>query len=385
MYPTQKIVVTCAPGISSYLANEVKTLGLPVKRVNKLNVETYGNLVDAMSLNLNLRTGNRVLYQINGFKVINADELYRKCIEIKWEEYIKTEGYFRVDSFVLNKTITDPRFASLRVKDAIADRFYRKFGKRPDSGKHRDALVISIHWIGDDCAVYIDTSGETLSKHGYRKIPLNAPMAESLAAGIIMAIGWSGRNDFVNPMCGSGTLAIEAALIATNSVPGTLRKNFSFMHLKKWDAKKWVKLINDARESEKTPEGFRIIATDHDQEAILAAQKNAEFAGVRSLIEFETCDFKATPIGPDSGVILLNPEYGERLGDSLKLENTYRDIGDFFKQKCQGHTGYIFTGNLSLAKKVGLRTQSRTTFYNGKIECRLLEYQLYQGSLKKGQ
>ncbi len=384
MYPSQKIVITCAPEISSYLANEVKTLGLPVKRENKLSVETYGNLSDALLLNLHLRTGNRVLYQITGFKVKNADELYGKCREIKWEEYIKIEGYFRVDSFVLNETITDPRFASLRVKDAIADRFIRKFGKRPDSGKHRDALAIAIHWIGEDCAVYIDTSGETLSKHGYRKIPLNAPMAESLASGVIMAIGWNGQFDFINPMCGSGTLAIEAAMIATNKVPGTLRKNFSFMHLKKWDAKKWDKLVNDARANEKTPEGLRIIATDHDKEAILAAQKNAEFAGVKSLIEFETCDFKATPIGPEPGVIVLNPEYGERLGDSLKLENTYHDIGNFFKQKCQGHTGYIFTGNLNLAKKVGLRTQSRTAFYNGKIECRLLEYQLYQGSLKKG-
>ena len=384
MYSTRKIVVTCAPAISSYLANEVKSLGLPISKVNKLNVETYGDLVDAMRLNLNLRTGNRVLFQIRGFEVINADELYRKCRELKWEEYIKTDGYFRVDSFVLNKTITDPRFASLRVKDAIADRFMRKFGKRPDSGKHRDALGINIHWIGEDCAVYIDTSGETLSKHGYRKIPLNAPMAESLASGVIMAIGWNGQNDFVNPMCGSGTLAIEAALIAINRVPGSLRKNFSFMHLKKWDSNKWLKLTNDAKKSEKTAGEFRIIATDHNQDAILAAKKNAEIAGVKSLIEFETCDFKATPIDSNSGVILLNPEYGERLGDSLKLEKTYRDIGDFFKQKCQGNTGYIFTGNLNLVKKVGLRTQSRTTFFNGKIECRLLEYQLYEGSLKKG-
>ena len=184
-------------------------------------------------------------------------------------------------------------------------------------------------------------------------------------------------------MCGSGTLAIEAALIALDRAPGLLRSNYGFMHLKGFDESSWKTLRRKIRAEAKDRLDGRIIATDISQQAVEAAKKNAMTAGVDRFIEFGVCDFSETPVPTNGGVVILNPEYGERLGEIEKLKETYRKIGDFFKKKCQGYKGYVFTGNLDLAKKVGLRTKRRIPFYNGPIECRLLEYDLYEGSRKE--
>jgi putative N6-adenine-specific DNA methylase len=211
-------------------------------------------------------------------------------------------------------------------------------------------------------------------------IPLKAPMQETLAAAVVLASAWVGSGNFINPMCGSGTLAIEAALIALGRAPGLLRSNYGFMHLKGFDESSWKVLRRKIRADSKDWLSGRIIATDIGQQAVEAAKKNAMTAGVDRFIEFGVCDFSQTPVPANGGVIILNPEYGERMGEIENLKETYGKIGDFFKKKCQGYKGYIFTGNLDLAKKVGLRTNRRITFFNGPIECRLLEYDLYEGS-----
>jgi putative N6-adenine-specific DNA methylase len=239
-----------------------------------------------------------------------------------------------------------------------------------------------VHWKDERCALYIDTSGEPLSKRGYRKIPLKAPLQETLASAMVMATGWHDNGHFINPMCGSGTLVIEAALIGLRKAPGVLRNNFCFMHLRGFDKTLWEHLRREASLlCKKTLQG-KVIATDISREAVYAARQNAMTAGVEQLIEFSTCDFADTPVPEGSGVVLLNPEYGERLGETDKLAGTYRGIGDFFKQKCRGYTGYVFTGNPGLAKKIGLRSKRKTQFFNSNIECRLLEYELYEGTKK---
>jgi putative N6-adenine-specific DNA methylase len=214
-------------------------------------------------------------------------------------------------------------------------------------------------------------------------IPLKAPMQETLSAAVVLATGWSGGRNFINPMCGSGTLAIEAALITLGRAPGLLRNNYGFMHLKGFDDSSWKALRRKIRAEAKDQLNGRIIATDISQQAIEAGKKNAMTAGVERFIEFGVCDFSETPVPGGGGMVILNPEYGERMGEIEKLTGIYRGIGDFFKKKCNGYTGYVFTGNLDLAKKVGLRTKRRILFYNGPIECRLLEYDLYEGSRKK--
>jgi putative N6-adenine-specific DNA methylase len=210
-------------------------------------------------------------------------------------------------------------------------------------------------------------------------------MRESLAAGVVMATGYDGTAPLVNPMCGSGTIAIEAALIAARRAPGLLRTNFGFTHLKCFDENLWRTIRNDAakegRKLAKKNRPARIIATDISPDAIVAAQKNAMTAGVEHLIDFSVCDFADTSIPDEKGIVVVNPEYGVRLGEIERLEDTYNRLGDFFKQKCPGWTCYIFTGNLALAKKVGLRTSRRTAFFNADIECRLLKYDMYEGRL----
>ncbi|MBC8145568.1 MAG: class I SAM-dependent RNA methyltransferase, partial [bacterium] len=202
------------------------------------------------------------------------------------------------------------------------------------------------------------------------------------AAAVILASKWDHDGNFVNPMCGSGTIAIEAALIALNRAPGLLRDNFGFMHLKGFDDERWRALRKDARSESRKKTAGRIIASDISADAVVATRKNATTAGVDHLIEFVTCDYSQTPVPDDGGVVLLNPEYGERLGVVEELAEVYRGIGDFFKQQCQGYTGYIFTANSTLAKLVGLRTKRKIPFYNTTLDCRLLEYELYSGTKK---
>jgi putative N6-adenine-specific DNA methylase len=207
-------------------------------------------------------------------------------------------------------------------------------------------------------------------------------MQETLAAAVIQATGWRGRGNFVNPMCGSGTLAIEAALAALEMAPGLLRKNFGFMHLKGFNRASWDRMLQEARARVKKSFRGKFVATDIDPKAIRTARQHAAAAGVDHLIEFSAGDYAETPIPEGPGVVILNPEYGERMGKIEQLKAVYRGIGDFFKKKCQGYTGYIFTGNLELAKKVGLKPKRRTPFFSSNIECRLLEYDLYEGSRK---
>ena len=378
-----RIVVTCAKGIPPFLKREVLSLGYPILSEGVAHIETEGSIEDTMRLNLFIRTGQRVLFLLEEFTVIDSDKLYEKVSRIEWEDYIPEDGYVCVTSSVETSTIKDSRFANLKCKDAIVDHIKVKRGYRPDSGPKRDRSVIHLYWRDELCQVYLDTSGEPLSRRGYRKIPLKAPMQETLAAAVILATDWSGDGNFTNPMCGSGTLAIEASLIALNKAPGLLRSNFGFMHLKGFDESSWDALRRKTRALSKKSLNGRIIATDISKAAVEAAKKNAATAGVDRLIEFGISDFSETPVPDGGGMVILNPEYGERLGEIEKLKETYKRVGDFFKKRCQGYMGYIFTGNFDLAKKVGLRTKRRTPFFNSNIECRLLEYDLYEGSRKR--
>ncbi|MEK6479661.1 class I SAM-dependent RNA methyltransferase [Catalinimonas sp. 4WD22] len=391
MKDTQTIVITCAPHVSKILAEEVKALGYPVKASSILEVTTEGSLHDCMYLNLHLRSAHRILYELKRFRTANADQLYHQLKSIAWDEYIPANSYFSVSSFVKNPTIRDTRFANLKVKDAIVDYLQDKYGRRPDSGPRQDRIVVFLHWKDRDAGIFLDTSGESIAKHGYRQVTVEAPMQEALAAAIIASTAWQPELPFVNPMCGSGTLAIEAALIKARKAPGLLRDNFAFMHLKTFDSSHWEKIRKEAeQEFKKTIANFtnqlaNIIATDQDPKAIAAARQNAARAGVAGLIRFEVADFRDTelpsPQAREEGkpVVVINPPYGERLGEEEQLLSLYQEMGDFFKQKCVGYWGYIFTGNLNLSKKVGLRTNRRLEFVNGKIESRLLEYELYTG------
>lgn len=377
-----KILINCPLRAVPFLKEEVLSLGFEIVSEGLTHVEILGTMADTMILNLSLRTAHRVLFYLDEFDAKTPDELYKNFKKIQWEDYLFEDGYISISSAVEHPMVNDSRFPNLKCKDAIVDRLRDIYGKRPDSGSERKGAMIYFHWKDNHCTVFFDTSGVTIAKRNYRKMPFLAPMQESLAATTLLAANWKGEGNFINPMCGSGTLAIEAAMIALNKAPGLLKDNYAFMHLKGYDDSVWQKIRTEIKSKSLKSFSGRIIATDISGEAIYAAKQNARTAGVDHLIEFAECDFRETEIPEGGGIVFLNPEYGERLGEELKLESVYKAIGDFFKQKCQGYTGNIFTGNFSLAKKIGLRTKRKIPFFNGTIDCRLLEFELYSGTKK---
>ena len=375
-----KVFITCKDRSVSYLEQEIRELGFFPVEVRRTGIEILASLEECMDLNLHLRTASHVLYEIKSFYLRNADDIYRRFKAIPWEDYLDVDGYFSVNSVAENESITTPLIVNVKVKDAIVDRFRELKGRRPDSGSDFSGLVIQVYWKETQAIVYLNTSGETLAKHGYRKIPGKAPMMEALAAATIFATEWNTRVPFINPMCGSGTLAIEAALIASKRYPGLYRKHYAFQHILGYQAETFLAKKKKLENKVIHDPGVTIIASDISLQAISFAQENAAFAGVDHMITFQTGDFAETEI-PEKprGVIFFNPEYGERLGDLGELEETYKRMGDFMKQNCAGYRGYIFTGNMDLAKKVGLKASRRIEFWNGTIDCRLLKYDMYAG------
>lgn len=378
------ILCTCPRDMPPILSAELTALGYSVLAVHPAGVEIRGSFEDCIRLNMHLRTAHRVLYRLGHFEAATPSDVYRQAKRIAWEDWIPVDGYMAVVSSVDTSSISNTQYANVKLKDAIVDRLRDRFGRRPDSGPRTDRTVVFLYWHGTTCMVYIDTSGASLSDRGYRLDPRKAPLRESLAAAIILSTTWDPTSpaSFVNPMCGSGTLAIEAAMMAASIAPGLLRTSYAFKHVIPYRHAMAEEHTEAARAAVHPPAGA-IVATDIDRASVLATRANAERAGVSEWIATQTCDFAETRLLDVPGVIVMNPEYGLRLGDTAELEGTYEAMGDWFKQHCEGWTGYIFTGNLDLAKKIGLRTSRRVPLWNADVECRLLGYELYAGS-KKG-
>jgi putative N6-adenine-specific DNA methylase len=379
---SQKVLITHALHTENALREELQQLGYKVIGRDRLNVSVNGSLKDTIHLNLKLRTAHRVLYHLSTFKAFDLGRLYKKIKSVDWTDIIPLKGYFSINSYSNQKDIRDNRIVNLKVKDAIADHFMEEVGSRPDSGKDSSQIALFVYWVDNTCSIYIDTSGESIAKHGYRLEGWKAPLSEALAASIIINAGWEVKSPFINPMCGSGTLAIEAALMASKRYPGLYRNNYGFMHIKGYDPEYYEGVKKEIEDLVNDRDLPQIIATDIHAGALRAAKANAQRAGVLDLIQFSRCKFQDTQMTGEGGIVIINPEYGERMGQVDQLKPIYKHIGDFFKNDCKGRTGYLFTGNPELAKSVGLRTKRKLPFMNAKIECRLLEYELYEGSRK---
>jgi len=397
------IIISCAKELSRWTEKEARSLGYGIVETTENTVVVRGSMRDVMSLNLNLRTAHRVLVPLLRAECRNIRDLYNLAKSIDWENILEANGYFSVSSIVHNMTIRDTRLPSLYTKDAIADRMREKTGRRPDSGGENIGAAVFVYWERDEILFYIDTTGEPLSKRGYRKIPGSAPMQETLAAACIMAMEWDCRKPFVFPMCGSGTPAIEAALMAIGRKPGLLKGHFAFQSIKGYDriipgekapkvaprqkfgatpAQIWKEMVTAAKDGEKKECPAKIIATDISPEAVDNAHSNAIAAGVSQHIVFKDCDFADSPIPEEEGFIFFNPEYGIRLGTTEDLSPVYERIGTFLSEKCRGWTGGLITGNPDLAKMVNLYWRNRVPFFNGPIDCRLF---IYPGCRTKGE
>ena len=397
------IIISCAKALSRWTEVEVRNLGYTPIEVTENTVVVRGEMRDVMNLNLRLRTAHRVLVPLLRTTCRNIRDLYDRVLSIDWENLIEADGYFSVSSVVHNHTIRDTRIPSLYTKDAIADRMREKCQRRPDSGGENIGAAVFVYWERDEVIIYLDTSGEPLSKRGYRKIPGSAPMQETLAAACLMAMEWNPETPFLSPMCGSGTPAIEAAMIAMNKAPGSLKGHFAFQSIKGYGRiipgekapvvaprqlagaspeQIWKEIILKAKSEERKDGIPPIVATDISPEAVENAHSNAIAAGVAQYISFKPCDFAETPIPQDSkGCVFFNPEYGIRLGDPVELAPIYERIGSFMAEKCAGWTGALITGNPDLAKCVNLYYRNRVQFFNGPIDCRLF---IYEGCRVKG-
>ena len=397
------IIISCAKELSRWTEVEVRDLGYEPIEVTENTVVVRGAMRDVMRLNLYLRTAHRVLVPLLRTTCRNIRDLYQAVYSIDWENHIEADGYFSVSSVVHNFTIRDTRIPSLYTKDAIVDRMRDKCQRRPNSGGENHGSAVFVYWERDEAIIYLDTSGEPLSKRGYRKIPGSAPMQETLAAACLMAMHWDGKTPFLSPMCGSGTPAIEAAMIAMNRAPGLLKGHFAFQSIKGYNRiipgesaplsaprqragvtpeQIWKDMVLEAKSREIKENLPRIVATDISPEAVENAHTNSIVAGVAQMIEFKACDFADSPVPQGKGCVFFNPEYGIRLGTFEELAPVYERIGRFMNEKCVGWTGGLITGNPDLARLVDLYYKTRVPFFNGPIDCRLF---IYPGCETKGQ
>lgn len=371
-----KLTAKTFSGLEPVLAKEIESIGGKNIEIGRRAVYFEGDLETIYKSNYCLRTALRILREIAAFQFNDVDQFYLRCKEVNWLKYFSVNQSFLVNSTVSRSNdFRNSMFASLKVKDAIADHFRNKKGNRPNVDTQNPEIFIHAHVNGNTCTLSLDSSGESLHKRGYRAIQGKAPLSEVLAAGMILLSGWNGTSDFIDPMCGSGTLPIEAAMIAQNIAPGRFRKEFAFENWPGYNAK----MFENIKASQQTkPFTKKIYASDISRENILAAQTNARRARVFSAIEFQVCDMKDLKIDGNNATIILNPPYGERMIQD-NLNALYSMIGERLKHQFAGNTAWILTASKDYLKQVGLKPAKKLQLYNGALECIYASYPLFTG------
>ena len=370
-----RFFTTCARGLETTLANELRQIGAGDIEPGRGGVAFAGDRTTLYKSNLWLRTAVRVLQPILDAKVHSADELYQAVQTIDWMQYLTLDHTFAVDCNVRDSRITPSLFAALRTKDAICDQFVARCGKRPSVNVDEPMVGLNLHIYRDHAILSLDSSGESLHKRGYRPILTKAPLNEALAAALVLRSDWDPTTPFIDPLCGSGSLPIEAAWIALRRPPGLTRKRFGFMGWMDFDVGLWTELRDEARRGVLKKLPAPILGFDIRRDAIGHSETNARAAGIGHLLSFERQDVgDFHPPDGEPGTILCNPPYGERIGEEQDLEPLYANIGAVFAERCQGWNCCVFTGNAKLARSIRLRVREEVALWNGKIPCRLLRY-----------
>ena len=368
-------------GFEDLLVKELKQLGAQDVKAGVRNVSFVGDKGFMYKANLGLRTAIKILKPIKTFRVSNEDDLYKQVYNIKWEKYLKATGSLAIDATVHSKHFTHSKFIALKTKDAIVDRFRDNGGVRPNVDLRFPDLKINVHIDRSVCTISLDSSGESLHRRGYKLATNIAPINEVLAAGLIMLSGWDGQSDFMDPMCGSGTMLAEAAMIACNIPPNLMRKEFAFERWEDWD----VDLFEKIEESllKKTRDfHYKIIGYDKSPSAVHKAKENIKNAHLDEFITIKHEDFFKTqrPGEAQKLHMVFNPPYGERL--DIQMEQFYKQIGDTLKQNYPNTDAWFITSNLEALKHVGLRPSRKIKLFNAKLESRLVKYEIYAGSKK---
>jgi putative N6-adenine-specific DNA methylase len=364
-------------GLEEVLAKELSDLGAEDIDLLKRGIAFKGDKKLLYKANYTCRTALRILVPIARFTAVDEKMLYDGVRGIPWEKHLDFRGKFAIDSVISYSPFSHSGFVSLKAKDAIVDRFRDKYGKRPDVDNTDPDLRINVHMFKEQCTVSIDSSGSSLHLRGYRKVQTEAPMNEVLAAGLLLLSGWDRKTPFVDPMCGSGTLLIEAALLAGNVPSGYYRPLFAFERWKDFDRKLWDIVKRECEESIIEPAG-PIRGFDRDEQAVDASLSNIEEAGVEDFVQVEKADFKTSPPPYPVGFMLTNPPYGERIKvDDIKL--FYKELGDVLKQNYAGYTAWLLGSDMEALKFIGLRPSRRIKVMNGPLECKLVKFDLYAG------
>lgn len=369
------LVATTARGLEEVLTREVQALGGTAVEAGLASVRFSGERDLLYRSNLWLRTANRILVPLASFLARTPEELYAGVRAIPWEDHLDLKRTFAVHASTRLSRLHHSNFVALKTKDAVADRFRDLKGARPDVDRDDPDLHVLVRILSDRVEVALDASGESLHRRGYRGDPSEAPLKETLAAGLVLLSEWTPDRPLLDPMCGSGTILTEAALLGRNRAPG-LGRRFGFMRWPSYDPGLFRRLDAEAHEAT-IDRPLRLHGSDRSPEAVARARRNARQAGVEGDLRLETADLASVEPPGGGGVVVTNPPYGERMGKDADLEALYRSLGDTWKRRFRGWTAYLFTGNLALARHVGLRPARRWILWNGAIECRLLKFPLY--------
>lgn len=375
-----KYIAKTLHGLESVLVKELTKLGaqniIPLKRA----VEFTGNKKLLYKANYELRTALSILKPITKFNVKNEDDLYLNISKINWNHFMEINSTFIVNSIVNSKDFKHSKYVSYKTKDAIVDQFRRKTGKRPSIDTENPDLRINIHISNNECNVSLDSSGDPLYKRGYRIEGYIAPLNEVLAAGMILLSGWDAKSTFIDPMCGSGTLLIEAALMASNTPPGIFREDFGFMNWKDFDET----LFNEIKKEPQPDKSINcnIMGSDISAKAFDIANKNLQNAGVRDIVKIKKTDFEDFIPPSEGGFLITNPPFGERIQKD-NLNSFYSSIGSRLKHHYPGYEAWLLSSNSEALKHIGLHPSKKFILFNGALECKYQQFKIYHGSRKK--
>lgn len=375
-----QLIATTFANLETVLAAELQQLGASNIKVLNRAVSFHADEYLLYASNMYLRTAIRILQPWFSFTASSEQELYENAMHQKWEEHLSTDKTFAIDFAVNAQWVRHSKYVSLKLKDAIADYFRNKTGIRPSVNPENPDVQLHMHIFNSTVNISIDTSGEALYKRGYRNNMHKAPLNEVLAAGMIQLSGWDMNSTFFDPMCGSGTLVIEAGLLAKNIAPCLIRKDYAFKKRKEFNAGLYKQILLQAAANVKEKK-IILTGSDVDRRSIEMAKQNAGNAKLLDVVNFFVKPFHISDPPLQKGMVIMNPPYGERLAN-FDVPAFYKEIGDTFKKKYTGYTAWLLTSNKEAMKSIGLKTSQKITLYNGSLECKFLRFDLYEGSRK---
>lgn len=380
--PAQHFFATCPRGLEEALAAELNELGLGGVEVGNAGVAFTGEWVDCKRANLTSRIASRVLWRVGRGRYRNEDEIYRMAHALPWPRWFDVDRTIRVNVAAIRSPLRSLEFVTLRIKDAVCDKFREQDDRRPSVDTLAPDMRIHAFLTADEATLYLDTSGDALFKRGWRRQSGEAPLRENLAAGILRLTGWTPAEPLFDPMCGSGTFLVEAAQMARGIAPG-LDRSFAFEKFLHHDVATWQRLRDEVRNLERPDVVMSISGVDRDPAALTAVKRNLVDAGVGGSVRVTQGDVLDVSPPAEQGVLVTNPPYGVRMGDADALAEFYPRLGNALKQRFAGWRAFLFSADTRLPKLIGLKAQRRTPLYNGALECRLYEYRIIAGSLRR--